>query len=155
MAQRRPIEYVQFYTLGSAAQKLEVEKQKLPEPVFHGPLPQKKKKIFVDPVALCGMVVAFCMLVTLVVGLFQLRCAQQDRMAMETYVIHLQHVNAERKESYRNSYDLAEVEKTALALGMVPAEQVTHRTIDVTEPAQPERISIWEQFGTFLSGIFA
>lgn len=155
MAQRRPIEYVQFYTVGSAARKLEVEKQNLLEPVFRTAVPQKRKKVYVDPVAICGMLVALCMLLTLFVGFFHLRQVQQDRMAMETYVIHLQHINADRKETYHNSYDLDEVEKTALALGMVPADQVVHHTIDVSEPVQPESISIWNQFGTFLSGLFA
>ena len=155
MAQRRPIEYVQFYTMGSAAQKLEVQKQRLPEAVIQTAVPLKRKKVYVDPVAICGMVVALCMLLTLFVGFFHLRQVQRDRVGMENYVIHLQHVNADRKETYCISYDLAEVEKTALALGMVPADQVAHHTIDVTEPVQTESISVWEQFGTFLSGLFA
>ena len=155
MTQRRPIEYVQFYTVGSAARKLEVEKIQLAEPVFQNAVPIKRKKVYVDPVAICGMLVAFCMLLTLFVGFFHLRNVQQDRIAMENYVIHLQHVNAERKEIYHDAYNLEEVEKTARALGMVPVDQVAHRTIDVTEPMPEDTISVWEQVGTFLSGLFA
>lgn len=155
MTQRRPIEYVQFYTVGSAARKLEVEKIQLAEPVFQNAVPIKRKKVYVDPVAICGMLVALCMLLTLFVGFFQLRNVQQDRVAMENYVIHLQHVNAERKETYRESYNLEEIEKTARALGMVPVDQVTHQTIDITVPMPEENVSVWEQVGTFLSGLFA
>ena len=54
MAQRRPIEYVQFYTIGTAAQKVEVAKPKLAEPVFLPPVIRKRKKVFVDPVAIFG-----------------------------------------------------------------------------------------------------
>ena len=155
MAQRRPIEYVQFYTVGSAARKLEVEKIQLAEPVFQNAVPIKRKKVYVDPVAICGMLVAFCMLLTLFVGFFQLRNVQQDRVAMENYVIHLQHINAERKETYRESYNLEEIEKTARALGMVSVDQVAHRTIDITVPVPEENPSAWEQVGVFLSGLFA
>ena len=58
MAQRLPIEYVQFYTLGTAAQKVEVAKPKLAEPVFLPPVIQKRKRVFVDPVAIFGVIVA-------------------------------------------------------------------------------------------------
>ena len=65
------------------------------------------------------------------------------------------HPLAERKEIYHDAYNLEEIEKTAMALGMVPVDQVAHRTIDVTAPMPEENISLWEQVGTFLSGLFA
>ena len=155
MAQRRPIEYVQFYTIGTAAQKVEVAKPKLAEPVFLPPIIHKRKKIFVDPVAIFGVVVAVCMFFTMFVGVHHLRQVQKDAAAMEQYVLHLQQVNEEKKEIYHNSYTLEEVEKTALALGLVPMDQVAHHAIDVTEPEPPEAPSVWDSVGTFLSGLFA
>ena len=155
MAQRIPIEYVQFYTVGTAAKKVEVAEPKLAEPVFLPPTVQKRKRIFVDPVAIFGMVVAVCMLFTMFVGIHRLRQVQQDSRAMEQYVLHLQQVNQERKEIYHNSYTLEEIEKTALALGMVPMDQVAHQTIDITEPAPQETPSAWDSVGTFLSDLFA
>ena len=43
--------------------------------------------------------------------------------------IHIEHLVEENRtleETYKASYTLSDVEKTALALGMVPAEQVEH-----------------------------
>ena len=154
MAQRLPIEYVKFYTVGTAAQKVEVAKPKLAEPVFLPPV-KKRKRVFVDPVANFGVMVAICMLFTMFVGVHRLRQVRQDAAAMEQYVLHLQDINQERKDIYHSSYTLEEIEKTAMALGMVPMDQVTHQTIDVTEPAPQEAPSVWESVGTFLSGLFA
>ena len=95
------------------------------------------------------------MLFTMFVGVHRLRQVRQDAAAMEQYVLHLQDINQERKDIYHSSYTLEEIEKTAMALGMVPMDQVTHQTIDVTEPAPQEAPSVWESVGTFLSGLFA
>ena len=155
MAQRLPIEYVQFYTLGTAAQKVEVAKPKLAEPVFLPPVVHKRKRIFVDPVAIVGVLVAVCMLFTMFVGVHHLRQVRQDTDAMEQYVLHLQNINQEKKDFYHDSYSLEEIEKTALALGMVPMNQVTHQTIDISELAPQETPSVWDSVGTFLSDLFA
>lgn len=155
MAQRLPVEYVQFYTLGTAAQKVEVAKPKLAEPVFLPPVVQKRKRIFVDPVAIFGVIVAVCMLFTMFVGVHRLRQVRQDADAMEKYVLHLQNINQEKKDFYHDSYSLEEIEKTALALGMVPLNQVAHQTIDVSEPVPQKDPSVWDSVGTFLSDLFA
>lgn len=157
MAQKLRIEYVQFYTDGSSAKKLDVAAPvKEKEPAF---LPktfvQKRKRIYVDPVAIVGVVVAVCMFFTLAIGMIQLRSAQQDRYNMEQYVIHLQKIHTEREEDYAASYNLEEIEKTALALGMVPLSEVSHAPIDMTEPVVQVEPTIWETVGTFLTGLFA
>lgn len=155
MTQRRPIEYVQFYTVGTAARKVEVAKPKLAEPVFLPPIVHKRKKVYVDPVPVLGMLVAVCMLFTMLIGVNHLRQVRQDTEAMEQYVLHLQQVNDEKQELYHNSYSLEEIEKTAIALGMVPADQVLHQIIDVSEPPAQEEPSLFDSVGTFLSGLFA
>ena len=155
MTQRRPIEYVQFYTVGTAAKKVEVAKPKLAEPVFLPPIVHKRKKVYVDPVPVLGMLVAVCMLFTMLIGVNHLRQVRQDTEAMEQYVLHLQQVNDEKQELYHNSYSLEEIEKTAIALGMVPADQVLHQIIDVSEPSAQEEPSLFDSVGTFLSGLFA
>jgi negative regulator of sigma E activity len=155
MTQRRPIEYVQFYTVGTAAKKVEVAKPKLAEPVFLPPIVHKRKKVYVDPVPVLGMLVAVCMLFTMLIGVNHLRQVRQDTEAMEQYVLHLQQVNDEKQELYHNSYSLEEIEKTAIALGMVPADQVLHQIIDVSEPPAQEEPSLFDSVGTFLSGLFA
>ena len=157
MAQKLRIEYVQFYTDGSSARKLDVVapvKNKM-ETVQPKPHVQKCKRIYVDPVALLGVVVAICMLFTLAVGMLQLRNAQKDRYSMEQYVIHLQKIHTEREEDYAATYNLEEIEKTALALGMVPTAEVSHASIDIREPVAQPQPTVWETVGTFLTGFFA
>ena len=80
--------YIQFYTPGSAAVKVEVQKEQ-----DWAPLPQwhktPKKVIPVDPVAILGFVVAVCMLVLMAVGIQQLNTARQEVAVMERYVAQL------------------------------------------------------------------
>lgn len=155
MAQKLPIEYVRFYTDGSAARKLEVAAPKLAEPILPKPQKQKRKRVYVDPLAIFGVVVAACMLFTMVVGLVRLHDVQQDQRDMQVYIAYLQQINEQKQAEYADSYDLAQVEKTALALGMVPSSEVKHMTIDVTAPEEPEDTTLWENVGTFLAGLFA
>jgi len=158
MAQKLRIEYVKFYTDGSAAKKLDVKPavQKEFDPIVTAPpFANKRKKIYVDPIAILGMVVAVCMFFTITVGIIQLRNAQIERYHMEQYVIHLQQIHAQRQEAYEASYDLEEIDRTARALGMVPASEVSHAAIDITPPVAETEPTIWENVGTFLTGLFA
>ena len=158
MAQRLPIEYVRFYTEGSAAKKLDVvvpvQKPMLAEPYIKA-APIKRKKVYVDPLAIFGVVVAICMMITIFVGVQNLRKTQDDLVAMERYVAHLRQENAVWKDKYADAYELEEIERTALALGMVPAEQVTHHTIVLDAPAEEPEPGFFENIGTFLTGLFA
>ena len=155
MAKKYNIQYVNFYTDGSAARKI--------APVLHSEnvvMPkqkkQKRKVIYLDPVAVLGMAVAVCMLLMMIVGLAQLTQARGKAVAMEQYVIQLDIENDQLDQMYHDGYDIAEVERTALALGMVPGSQVkqTSIVIPVEEPVV-EAVSLWDQIGTFLSSLFA
>lgn len=155
MAKKYSIEYVNFYTDGSAARKiapvLHSEKAVLPKPKKH-----KRRVIYLDPVAVLGMAVAVCMLVMMCVGLVQLGNARSKAVAMEQYVIRLDTQREQLDQMYHEGYDIAEVERTALALGMVPGSQVPQTTIviPVEEPAE-NTVTLWDQIGTFLSSLFA
>jgi carbohydrate diacid regulator len=48
-----------------------------------------------------------------------------------------------------------ELEKIALAMGMVPSSQVPHISMDVTVPQQEAEPTAWENFCAFLTGLFA
>ena len=158
MAQKLPIEYVQFYTGGTAARKLAPkEVKKLPElkndPYTRHP---KTKKIPVDVVALVSILVALCMMFTIVVGVVQLKGAVDQRHAMEEYVLYLRSENQRYQAEYAASYDLEHIEKTALSMGMVPSGEVAHTTILIAEPAtEAEDTSLWQSVGVFLTGLFA
>ena len=130
MAQRVDIQYVRYYTPDSTARRV------MPSttPTLNPTRPATKRKIqriYVDPVAVLGIVVAVSMLIMMAVGVSQLRAEQENSAAMAEYVERLQVQNQELEEAYASSYDLEEIERAALALGMIPAEEAKHTTITV------------------------
>ena len=152
MAQRTQIQYIRFYTEGSAARKgapvvTPFKTARLPK-VNH----QKKIVLRIDPVAVVGIVVAVAMMIMMVVGIFQYKAAQEQAQLMERYVETLNRDNESLQNTY-DSIDLTAIEQTALALGMVPESQVQHvslRVPPVQEIEEPQ-----ETFWTFLAGLFA
>ena len=156
MAQRVDVQYIRFYTQGNAAKKVAPAAN-----FFTSQLPKmKKRKLqrrYVDPVALLGTVVAVCMLIMMVVGVSQLRAEQEKTAAMVQYVEQLQDKKESLQAQYVEECDLEAVEKTALALGMIPQKDAEHTTIDVELPQtqEIEQINLWQRIGTFLTGLFA
>lgn len=155
MAQRVSINYVQFYTQGSAA------KQVAPAISVHtGALPQVKKRkvrrVVIDPVAIMGSLVAVCMAITVLIGWSNLQAEQKKTQTMIAYVAQLQQENEALHTQYDAECDLEKIEQTALALGMIPREDAARIEITVElPPQQQEAVSIWQQIGTFLTGLFA
>ena len=152
MAQRTQIQYIRFYTEGSAARKVApvvtpFKTARLPK-INH----QKKIVLRIDPVAVVGIVVAVSMMIMMAVGIFQYKAAQEQAQLMERYVETLNRDNESLQNTY-DSIDLTAIEQTALALGMVPQSQVQHvslRVPPVQEVEEPQ-----ETFWTFLAGLFA
>lgn len=159
MAKKHDILYVNFYTGGSAAHKIELapSQPKQPEPVASPkPRPQKRTVVYVDPLAMASIVVSVVLMVLMVVGMMTLTEAHNQEARMEAYVQSLQERNEVLQAEFDASYDPAAVEEAALALGMVPVDQVEHRTIRV--PAMEEPVaepSFWEQIQLFFDGLFA
>ena len=156
MAQRVDVQYIKFYTQGSAAARVQPAK-----PAHTATLPKIKKRtvyrVCVDPVAMLGIAVAVCMLIMMAVGVSNFRKERQKTVVMERYVALLQQENEELQARYEAERDLEMVEKTARALGMVPKEQIESVSIQVKipEPQVEVKVSIWDQLGTFLTGLFA
>ena len=154
MARQPDVQYIRLYTDGSAARKLE-----LVSPVRKAKTPrarkQKKIVVHVDPVAIFGILTAFVMLIVMASSYYNLNQAQESAAAMESYVQELRQENASLWEQYETGYDLEEVERTALALGMVPSEQVEHVAVQVTVPEVKPTPNGWERLCTFLAGLFA
>ena len=71
------------------------------------------------------------------------------------YAASLQEENAQLQDTYTSGYDLEEVRQIALAMGMVPVEQVPHLQMQVTAPQVTQELSPWESFWTFFLGMFA
>lgn len=156
MAQKHDILYVNFYTDGSSARKL--------APAFPVQQPQRKPKtkkkskivVHLDPVAVCSLMVAVVLMIMMAVGVTQFQNARAEAQAMEQYLQQLTEENESLSAQYWDGIDLAEVEKTALALGMVPRQQVQSVSIHLSESAvqQPQQ-NFWNQILTFLTNLFA
>ena len=156
MAQRVDVQYVKFYTDGSAAKRV-VPAVSVDTGVLPKVKKQKRKVLYVDSVAIFGITVAFVMLISMVAGMIRLHQVQEQTAKMEQYVAVLSMENASLQQAYAETCDIDAVEKTALALGMIPAEdaQQIHVILPAVEVEQQEAVSLWNRIGTFLSGMFA
>ncbi len=155
MARKPDVRYVQFYTAGSAARKIQTQ---APKATVRMPKVQKQRKITVriDPVATLGVITAVVMFVLMGVGVLQLRSAKQEQAVMQQYVHSLQADNAALQNRYDTGYDLADVEKTALALGMVSKDQALQIPIYISEEEPVEQTyGFWDRVSAFLTGLFA
>ncbi len=155
MARVNQIQYVNFYTAGSAAQRVDTTLVRNTPATL--PKPRRKKRIIVrvDPVAVLGMVLAAVLLIGMLAGVAKLCQVQEQEAQMAAYVASLEQRNAELEQTYRSGYDLEEIRQIALAMGMVPASQAQHIQVQVTEPTVVEEPTAWESFCIFLTGLFA
>lgn len=156
--ERKPdIQYIdRFYVHGSEARVLELKpKRKFIKTILPKAIPDKSIKIAVDPVALCGIAVAAVMLVLLVVGMFQYVAVCESYQQMMDQVITLQNENVELEQTYRDGYDLADIEQKALALGMIPVEEAEVITIQLALPEPEPEWTLWDEIVWFCKGLFA
>lgn len=160
MARQPDIQYVRYYTSGSAARKIELQPEKKKN---NAVVPQqrprvrreKKTVIHVDPISVLAVLVAGVMLITMVVGMLRLGAVNAEVEAMDDYVAQLQQENTALRQEYEAGYDLKDVEQKALEMGLVPIEQVEHVTIELPEMPVEEELTIWEKAAAFFSELFA
>ena len=159
MARKPDIQYVgQFYVHGSEARQPELKptphRSKTTLPKF---LRKQQVEVQVDPVALASILVAAVMLILMVVSTLQYVSSVREYDAMAEHLRTLQDQNARLNHDYYTSddYDLEYIQSTALALGMVPAEQVQTITIDVTVPEPEPEPTVWDDIRWFFAGLFA
>ncbi len=143
MAKRGGVMYIQYHIEGTAARQPEVR------PLRKKAQPQAPRKpqvvLQVQPLALLGILVAAVMLLSMAVGSVKLWKAQQEKQAMAEYVAHLEWANGLLEAEYESSLDLERIERDALALGMVPQEQVPHMSISLPETPTEEPQGFWEK----------
>lgn len=137
MARKPDVQYIRFYTDGSAARALDLRK-----PANRTTLPKVRKNrvtvIRLDPLAMAGILVSAVMLVLMAVSCFRLIDLQQQTDRMDVYVDTLKEENARLEDTYRAGYDLKDVEEKALALGLIPEEEAQRITVSVTVPEETE-----------------
>lgn len=157
MTRKPEIQYVgQFYVHGSEARQLELlEKKKQPKTRLPIAKLEKIEKIYVDPVALIAIGVSVLMLVTMVMGVLQLKEDWVSYQEMSQRVETLRVSNHEKVEAYRSSYDLKDIQVKALAMGMIPKAEAEHMTVRINL-SKPEPEMTWiEEVRWFVSGLFA
>lgn len=155
MAMQPEIRYINAYVSGTAAPQPEKRPQKRSTAQLPKIKKQQKYVIPVDLVALGGILAAVVLVIMLTVGLVQMNQAQQEAKIYREYAASLQEENAQLQDTYTSGYDLEEVRQIALAMGMVPVEQVPHLQMQVTAPQVTQEPSPWESFWTFFLGMFA
>ena len=156
MSQKPKIQYVgQFYIHGSEARQLELQEKKKAKSKLPLERLRKMEVIYLDPVAIFGIVTALVMLTVMILGVLQIRDDWEEYRVMSNYVSRLNSENAELLADYRSQYDLEDIRVKAQAMGMVPKSELEVRTVYVTIP-QPEPEMTWlEEIQWFLSGLFA
>ena len=158
MARQPDIQYVRFYTDGSAARKIELQPEKKKKQVSLPQQPrvrrEKKTVIHVDPISMLAVLVAGVMLIAMVVGMLRLGSINAETDAMGSYVARLQSQNTQLRTEYASGYDLQDVEQKALEMGLVPIEQVEHVTIELPETVVEEEPGFWENVGIFFGELF-
>ena len=156
MSQKPKIQYVgQFYIHGSEARQLELQEKKKAKSKLPLERLRKLEVIYLDPVAIFGIVTALVMLTVMILGVLQIQDDWEEYRVMSNYVSRLNSENAQMQADYRSQYDLEDIRVKAQALGMVPKSELEVRTVYVTIP-QPEPEMTWlEEVQWFLSGLFA
>lgn len=157
VTQKPKIQYVgMFYVHGSEAKKLQ-EEQRRKEARTKLPLERLRKMeaIYIDPVALISIAVAVLMLVTMVYGVLRITRDWTEYRQMSAYVSELNLENANLYQEYRENIDLEDVYTKAVALGMLPVEEVPTRTITVPVPEAPVEPTWMERTTAFFTGLFA
>ncbi len=142
MIEKPEIQYVgQFYVHGSEARKLELQrKQEERKAKTRLPLERLRQieKIYLDPVAILAMAAAVVLLVAMIMGVAQLKSDWAVYRAEYQRVADLNRRNAQLHQELRESYDLEDIRIKALALGLVPVDQIEVKTVAVTMPEIPE-----------------
>ena len=156
MDQKPVIQYVgQFYVYGSEVKAPKKKQQSAKVFLPKKPKTGKERRIYVDPVAMGGIVLAVAVLVALVVGAVQLTASMnQYNQELET-LTELKRENAKLEHAYRTALDLDTVQEKAEAMGMIPEEEAEKMTVRVSGPGHEEEPTAWENFLWFLSGLLA
>ena len=131
MSQKPKIQDVgQFYIHGSEARQLELqEKKKRAKSKLPLERLRKVEVVYLDPVAIFGIVTALVMLTVMILGVLQIRDDWKEYRIMSNYVSRLNSENAELQADYRSQYDLEDIRIKAQALGMVPKSDLEVRTV--------------------------
>ncbi len=157
MANKPDIRYINYYISGTAAPNLAPQPTRRKKPQLPKPRVREERELLVqfDPFAIAGIVVAVVLLVLMCVGVTRLYAYRAEVSANAQYLERLQAQNVQLQDTYTSGYNLEEIEKIAIALGMVPKDTLVREEIQVTIPAPQQEPTRWENFWSFVTGLFA
>ena len=149
------IQYIQFYTAGSAARELVT-------PLYDQTAPSQRSRrnrkpiLYIDPVAILGMVTALVLCVCLMIAFSNYKAARADYEQAYARNCTLRQEHTELVDKYHDSYDLEQVRLEVILMGYVPASQVPHITVQAQEPAAvAQQPGAFEQAWSYLTELFA
>ena len=157
MVQKPEIQYVgQFYVYGSEAREAAPRQlSRKSKYILPAVRPNRERRIYVDPVALCAMAVAVVMLAALALGAIQISESWHEYDAMEQYLAELKKENSRLENEYREGFDLEEIRTTAITIGMIPLSEAEVIPVRVTVPEPEQETTPWDEIVWFLKGLFA
>ncbi len=154
---KHDIEYItKYFTPGSEAVK--VAPQEVPRKA-KTTLPNVVERpaitVAIDPVALCSVVVALALIVTMLVSMVRFVTVCDRYELMENTLTVLQDENVLLKHTYHSQIDASVIEEKARALGMISQEDAEHISVTVSIPEPPQEMTLWENICWFFEGLFA
>ena len=157
MAGKSDIRYINHYISGTAAPNLAPQPERRKKTRLPKPRAQVRQELVlqVDPVAIFGIAVAAVMLVLMAVGVNRLFERQAEVSVSTQYLEQLKAENLELKDTYAAGYDLEEIKEIVTAIGMVPKDEIPREEIHVVIPQPQREPSRWENFWSFVTGLFA
>lgn len=147
--------YIQFYTAGSAARDIAPALRTETTPA-NRPRRSRKPVLYIDPVAILGMVTAVVLTVCMLIAFNQLKQTKAEYESVYNYNCTLKQQHKDLQKEYAMSYNKEEVRMEAVLMGYVPSSQVQHVTIQAQKPAtEPEQPGVIEQAWMYLTELFA
>ncbi len=155
MARQPEVRYINHYVSGSLAYEPERKPRRRTKVQLPKIKRQKKLMIPVDPMAVCGIAVAFVLMITMLVSVIQWGQARRETTVLREYVAQLQEENGRLQHTYESGFDPEEIREIALNMGMIPAEQAQRIQMQVVIPQVEEEPTGWSAVWAFILGMFA
>ena len=157
MARKNDIRYINHYIAGTAAPNFTPQPERRKNPLLPKPRARDNRELVLqlDPVAIAGIAVAAVLFILMSVGVNRLYERQAEVSVSVQYLEQLKAENLQLKDTYTAGYDLKEIEEIANAMGMVPKDELVREEIHVAIPQAPKEPSRWENFWSFVTGLFA
>lgn len=142
MVRKPEIQYIRYYSAGSAARVAEAVPQKRRKKATL-PEPKKQLELHIGPLAFMGLFMCVVMVVMMAVGMAQLHAVTEEADRLEAYVDELAMENGRLRQEYERGYDLRQVESMARGMGLIPLEEASRVSVWVPMETQEQESGFW------------